>query len=717
MRLDKLQLPTRMRTIALVCLLAASALALPRKYTKPNIDEAICIFPLLSVQSRGGDPTSMLKNIAPFLSGEKLLDDQTRKLLLAAGGLTTAQSDKMVNEILPVLAGEGKSTYEQLMALMFMADQMCTNKVGDRCNNEDDSLFPFMTLGAERGCPGEGNKCMCNDQDNVLLWISLLDKIQQASKKGNATEITKHLPSQVPVILMMLMLETPCDGKIMGTNKRCHCRVVTEGNEGILMQYMVNAPGGEEILTSSAKAKVQQYSREPSTRAGNLNLANMLMLQGNVQSSYLPFILGGGSSSQKMMQLLSANMGFDPATTQILLNGGFSTKDGNKVALINYLANKGLVSPDAVPLIVGVDKGSTFFIQSMIQSGAMDPIMGNLLLAKQNGASQGEVFELITQLLSGKKTDLSDFGKPFIPALPSGIFPGSKLYFAHLETLGINTCALHDLRNRFNCGYEGISAAECEVLPYCCYNPVFLTDSEVTEMTENAITAAAAVPWCYYNVFFIYYDSYALTVQRPGEFAGPSSCLPIFKYGLNIDASVYYGFAKDSGSSSLTSLINMREECGFPGITEFHCVAIRGCCWDAYAPYKVPQCFKSNGAGLDIYSLNDIPAAYQPKNQTCSVNYYQFPILYYRRIACMPTWDMFVKGRSPLKLPDKYECLWELGCCWEENEDVVEKYPYSPRCYQREDGGYAVQPNVIGQLSDLITRSGPVNYPAAKKPE
>ncbi|XP_077966752.1 uncharacterized protein LOC120341815 [Styela clava] len=712
-----------MRVITLVCLFAVSALALPTRKYNSNTDTAICVFSLLSVQKRGGDPTNMLKDISPYLSREKKLDNNARQLLLIAGGLTSAQAEKMLNEILPILAGEGKSPYEQLMAIMFMADRVCAD--GERCNGDDYTLFPFLTMGEERGCIADeikanyrvssDDKCVCNDQDNVLLWIALLDEIQEAARTGNKSAITQHLPNQLPVILMMLMAETPCDGTIQGTNRRCQCERVTEGNDGILMQYMVNAPGGQEILTESAKVKVQQYSREPTTRAGNANLMQMMMLQGNVNPMYLPFLTGGASSSQKMMQLLAANMGLDPATTQLLLNGGFN-KDGNKVALINYMANKGVVSPDAVPFVLGVDKGSTFFLQSMIQSGAIDPVMGNLLLAKQTGASQGEVFELITQLLSGKKTDLKDFGKPFIPSLPSGIFPGMKLFFQHFERLGINTCSLHDLRNRFNCGYDGISAAQCEVLPYCCYNPVFLTDNEVRDMTDDAITSAAAVPWCYYNVFFIYYESFSLSVKRPGEFARPASCLPLFKYGLNIDASIYYSFAKDKSSSSINSLINMREECGFPGITEFHCVAIRGCCWDAYASYKVPQCFKPNGASSDISDLNDIPLAYQPKNQTCSVNYYQFPILYYRRIACMPTFDMFTKGRDPLKIPDKYECLWDLGCCYEENDEVSKKFDYVPRCYKREDGGYSVQANVIGQLSALITRSGSINIDTKKFP-
>ena len=34
-------------------------------------------------------------------------------------------------------------------------------------------------------------------------------------------------------------------------------------------------------------------------------------------------------------------------------------------------------------------------------------------------------------------------------------------------------------------------------------------------------------------------------------------------------------------------LVNDRIQCGFPGITKFHCIAIRGCCFDEESGYKL----------------------------------------------------------------------------------------------------------------------------------
>jgi hypothetical protein len=33
--------------------------------------------------------------------------------------------------------------------------------------------------------------------------------------------------------------------------------------------------------------------------------------------------------------------------------------------------------------------------------------------------------------------------------------------------------------------------------------------------------------------------------------------------------------------------------------------------------------------------------------------------------------------------PTREDCLFRLGCCYEDNEEVMAKYPFMPRCYQR----------------------------------
>lgn len=98
--------------------------------------------------------------------------------------------------------------------------------------------------------------------------------------------------------------------------------------------------------------------------------------------------------------------------------------------------------------------------------------MGLFIIGQDAKVDRSVLLEILMQSATAPNREeyLQSIYSPYVPGLPAGIFPGSKLFFAHFELLGVNTCALHDLRNRFECGYTGITAAECETAPYCCYS-------------------------------------------------------------------------------------------------------------------------------------------------------------------------------------------------------------------------------------------------------
>ena len=65
-------------------------------------------------------------------------------------------------------------------------------------------------------------------------------------------------------------------------------------------------------------------------------------------------------------------------------------------------------------------------------------------------------------------------------------------------------------------------------------------------------------------------------------------------------------------------LVNDRTQCGFPGITKFHCIAIRGCCFDEESGKTSkktrrlnlfsgagPECFWPVGQEPDIFNPKD----------------------------------------------------------------------------------------------------------------
>merc|ERR1712176_441285 len=132
-----------------------------------------------------------------------------------------------------------------------------------------------------------------------------------------------------------------------------------------------------------------------------------------------------------------------------------------------------------------------------------------------------------------------------------------------------------------------------------------------------------------------------------------------FRYGLNLDPFMYYTAVKDlklqrealAGSNyerqvsqadftapqKLAKLIHLRQDVGFPGITEFHCRAILGACWDNNAATYPGQ----YGAPKLVLNLYDpqlfkpvVPAQFRAAEGECDTNYFHVSTLYYERRAC-----------------------------------------------------------------------------------
>merc|ERR1712151_976148 len=142
-----------------------------------------------------------------------------------------------------------------------------------------------------------------------------------------------------------------------------------------------------------------------------------------------------------------------------------------------------------------------------------------------------------------------------------------------------------------------------------------------------------------------------------------------------------------------------RRDVGFAGIEEFHCRAILGACWDANAAsysatYNIPQCYEEQKIELSDTSLQlydpklfkpVVPAQFKAAEGECDTNYFHISTLYYKRRACTYSIDMIKYGQefNPLNEPSRQDCLFRLGCCYEDNNDVMQQYPFMPRCYHR----------------------------------
>ena len=93
----------------------------------------------------------------------------------------------------------------------------------------------------------------------------------------------------------------------------------------------------------------------------------------------------------------------------------------------------------------------------------------------------------------------------------------------------------------------------------------------------------------------------SLEVQPLTQFPAPADCLPLFRFGFDLQPEVWEYFLM---TDKTKILVNDRIECGFPGITEFHCVAIRGCCYDGESGKLVSVADNSRifqGAGPECF--------------------------------------------------------------------------------------------------------------------
>ena len=89
-------------------------------------------------------------------------------------------------------------------------------------------------------------------------------------------------------------------------------------------------------------------------------------------------------------------------------------------------------------------------------------------------------------------------------------------------------------------------------------------------------------------------------------------------------------------------------------------------------------------------------------------------------ILCRPWWRhcvllhvKFKKFRRILgaflkeKIFSAEDCQLKLGCCWEDDLEVMQKYPWLPRCYKRQRDSQGIEETdpIQIDLNELVARS------------
>ena len=430
-----------------------------------------------------------------------------------------------------------------------------------------------------------------------------------------------------------------CTCQFEGTTDFSTCAATAaQGIDPLMMYFMMNAiPQPLQPLPQAVP------------RSGSVDMRQLMLSQmANLPQEYQYLMNIDKSQRSELMKLqLYQTMGVPPAMIELFSakKAGLPLQPGDKFNMLRWLFPNQELSPELTAMMIDAEGAKKFYISSLLSTNQVPEITGILLMALSEGAPAAEIKEVLIQVASGQLNPdaFSIINKPYVPELPVGIYPGQDLFFIHIHLLGLDTCAMHDLQNRWPCqrnqygGRGPLNAEQCEISPYCCWNPVQISDTQVQQLSNGEIMKAADVPWCYYNVFFIYHDQYKLKVARPikiefpsfaaaefqrGEvggvpvinqytdatrtglpvatiqltnpqydvidrmlkreedkfntaFAPPAECPGLFRYGLQLDPIIYArsvtnmqtGLAgASSQDSKLKALLNVREDCGFPGI-------------------------------------------------------------------------------------------------------------------------------------------------------
>lgn len=660
-------------------------------------DNGDSMFPLVLLQMiTQRDNQYAMQSLYPLLlssiMGNDAGNDKAMYYLLLGAG-----TDSNMQQWLPLILNNGqKSISDKLLMMIFMQQA----QVGG--GTDMNAMFPLLLLNGNdnKYCQIAQDKCVCKDDNSeMLLYIMLLNGNQFGAD------------NQYSNFMFMMFDNDSCEGQTTAGNE-CRCTTDDEIEGGIdAVTYLM-------MMQMNPVVK-QQLPESPPQRAIDIKDLLKKQLFANLGPEYQWMQNAQSADTSELVKFqLYQQMGIPPNVMSILANGGAEKTTDEKFALIQWMAEGSEMSIETMSLMLGIEDAKQFYIHSMIEDGNVDPMTASLLLASQGNTSKDKMKEMLIMAATGQidPSSFATIAKPYVPELPAGTYPGQELYFIHLEMMDLNTCALIEPTKRKPCGKNFgayVTADQCEVHPYCCYNPYFGT----AEMSQDEIKE---VPWCYYNIFFVFHDQYKLRIKEADQFKGPQDCPGLFRYGLNLDPFMYYTAVNDlnlqakayGGSNyvrqvssenvstqKLAKLIHLRQDVGFPGITEFHCRAIMGACWDSNAAqypaqYGIPQCYEEASVtdGSKTLNLYDpqlfkpvVPAQFRGAEGECDTNYFHVSTLYYERRACTYDIEMIKYGTdySPLAEPTREDCLFRLGCCYEDNEEVMAKYPFMPRCYQR----------------------------------
>ena len=142
---------------------------------------------------------------------------------------------------------------------------------------------------------------------------------------------------------------------------------------------------------------------------------------------------------EKMQEYVLGKMGIDEPVIPLLLADPADLTGADKLNIFSWLNKGRSISPNVIRLLLGQGNDEIdikeMYLESLIAGGSIDERTGMLISALMSGQPRSTLIDIFFRASRGML--LPNHFDPDLSVLPQGIYPGQKMFYVHVESIGL----------------------------------------------------------------------------------------------------------------------------------------------------------------------------------------------------------------------------------------------------------------------------------------
>ena len=142
---------------------------------------------------------------------------------------------------------------------------------------------------------------------------------------------------------------------------------------------------------------------------------------------------------EKMQEYVLSMMGIDDRVIPLLLADPADLTGADKLQIFSWLNKGRSISPNVIRLLLGQGNDDIdvkeMYLESLIAGGSVDEMTGTLISALMSGQPRSTLIDIFFRASRGMLRP--DHFEPDLSVLPKGIYPGQKMFYVHVESIGL----------------------------------------------------------------------------------------------------------------------------------------------------------------------------------------------------------------------------------------------------------------------------------------